>query len=186
MGLLIVTRRVERIVLRLDVFRTMVGWLRVLLNISTKSCRRERLVFLDFLRSQARIGRRRRRTRHNVMLGISGWRHRCDHDGPGERGLSGRRWPSGGEGFATDSKLGSLKDFPVDNAHPDQRNIEGADRRENRVGNIAYQMALIRWTTALVAKDRKEMRTGDENGRHPDDTDQQKNSASGTFRRIIH
>ena len=86
----------------------------------------------------------------------------------------------------TNTKFRRLKDFPIDDTHNDQWDVEGADRGNNRIRNITNQMALIQWSTTFVAKNREKMGTGDQDGRDPNNTDQNENSTGRSFRRVIH
>ena len=99
-------------------------------------------------------------------------------------GLRGR--VIGVEGPTTNAKASSLEDLPVDDTHADQWDVESTDGGDDRVGNVADQMALIGGTTARIAKDRKEMRTGDDDRRHPNHADQNQHTSRSAFRAVIH
>ena len=90
------------------------------------------------------------------------------------------------ERATTNTKASSLKDLPIDDTHADQGDVESTDCGDDRVRNIADQMTLIGRTTAWIAKDRKEMRTGDNDRGDPNHTDQNQDAARSAFRRVIH
>lgn len=92
----------------------------------------------------------------------------------------------GVERSTTNTKTSRLEDLPIDDTHADQGDVESTDGGDDRVGNIADQMTLIGRTTAWIAKDRKEMRTGDDDRRHPNHTDQNQHTRRSSFRRVIH
>lgn len=97
-----------------------------------------------------------------------------------------RRGLMGVERSTTNTKTSRLEDLPIDDTHADQGDVESTDGGDDRVGNIADQMTLIGRTTAWIAKDRKEMRTGDDDRRHPNHTDQNQHTRRSSFRRVIH
>lgn len=90
------------------------------------------------------------------------------------------------ERATTNTKFRRLKDFPIDYTHDNQWDVEGAHRGKNRKWYITNQMALIRWSTTFVAKNRKEMGASDQDGRDPNNTDENENSTRRSFRCIIH